>query len=153
MASTLYIEEAVVTGDILSRRHGDESEVYIADSAIVTPTGWDYLRQHRVQLSRGEVPEVPQHSSDDSSDTPKITEIQPPQMDGSGRCEQPERSCGCQTEEFGSGYVERLSNTESDRVMDEIVNRYLKTVKSGHVIDPEQLVREITSLVLHRLEG
>ena len=152
MASILYIEEAVVTGDILSRRHGDEAEICIADSSIVTPTGWDYLRQHRVQLSRGEAPEVPQHSSDDSSDLSKITEIQPSQMDGSGRCEQPERSCGCQTEEFGSGYVERLNDTESDRLMNEIVNRYLKTVKSGHVIDPEQLVREITSLVLHRLE-
>ena len=53
MASILYIEEAVVTGDLLSRLHRDESEIRIADSAIVTPTGWDYLRQHRVQLSKG----------------------------------------------------------------------------------------------------
>ena len=50
MASILYIEEAVVTGDILSRRHGDESEVYIADSAIVTPTRTFHIYSVSVHL-------------------------------------------------------------------------------------------------------
>ena len=109
MASILYIEEAVVTGDLLSRLHGDESEIRIADSAIVTPTGWDYIRQHRVQLSKGEAPAFPRRSPNGVADVSQISEVEPLQMDGAGRCEHPGRSCGCQTEEFGSGYVEPSS--------------------------------------------
>ena len=164
MASILYIEEAVVTGDILSRRHGDESEVYIADSAIVTPTGWDYLRQHRVQLSKGEIPISPRGSSDGEGH-PSIPEVEPAQMDGSGRCELPSRSCGCQTEEFGSGYVEpsschdcaifHMKRRGETRADCHGCNRRVlldQLAESGQRVDPEQLIREVTSLVEDRLE-
>ena len=165
MASILYIEEAVVTGDLLSRLHGDESEIRIADSAIVTPTGWDYLRQHRVQLSKGDAPASTRCSPNGVADVSQSSEVEHSQMDGAGRCEHPSRSCGCQTEEFGSGYVEPSScddcaifhmkrRGESGADCHGCNRRVLldQLAESGQGIDPEQLIRQVTSLVEDRLE-
>jgi len=161
--ASLYIEEAVITGELLARRHGEEGEVRVTPSAIVTPTGWDYLRQHRLQLSRGTAPEP---ASPPAADRPaSIAEVEPPQMDGAGRCDQPDRSCGCQTEEFGSGYVEPSScqdcaiyhmkrRGEQGADCHGCNRRVLldQLVESGQGVDPEQLIREVTSLVVNRLE-
>ena len=86
-------------------------------------------------------------------------------MDGAGRCEHPGRSCGCQTEEFGSGYVEPSSchdcaifhmkrRGESGADCHGCNRRVLldQLAESGQGVDPEQLIREVTSLVEDRLE-
>ena len=54
MAKALHIDAPVVTGDLLGREHKGERTLSVAPSAILTPTAWDYIRQHRLQLSRGE---------------------------------------------------------------------------------------------------
>ncbi|MGY8826090.1 MAG: hypothetical protein ACKVJG_19495 [Candidatus Latescibacterota bacterium] len=164
MASTLYIEDAVVTGELLGQRHASEEEVRVGEAAIVTPTGWDYLRQKRLQLSRGAV-------SSTSVAEPLapaanlVAEAQVSKIEGVGRCEQPNRSCGCHDEEFGSGYVEPSSCRdcaiyELKKSGDQGANchgcnrRTLldQLIESGQGVDPEQLIHEVTALVVHRLE-
>ncbi len=163
MASVLYIEEAVITGDMLSRRHAGEEQVCVDEGAIVTPTGWDYLRQKRLPLSRGKSPEPATPAA--QAPARLIAEVEAPQMDGAGRCDHPGRSCGCQTEEFGSGYVEpsscrdcaiyqMKSRGESGASCHGCNRRALldQLIESGQGVDPEQLIGEVTALVVHRLE-
>lgn len=163
MASVLYIEEAVVTGDVLSRRHADQEQVCIDEGAIVTPTGWDYLRQKRLSLSRGKRPAPAVQA--EQAPAQLIAEVQAPQMDGMGRCDRPDHSCGCQTEEFGSGYVEpsscrdcaiyqMKSRGESGASCHGCNRRALldQLIESGQGVEPEQLIGEVTALVVDRLE-
>ena len=89
MTEALHIDAPVVTGDLLGREHKGERTLSVAPSAILTPTAWDYIRQHRLQLSRGEASAA---TADGIADA--------------GQCEHPDRACGCEHEEFGSGYVE-----------------------------------------------
>ena len=146
MASVLYVEESVVTGDILVNVHSEEEEVCVSESAIVTPTGWDYLRNKRLRLIRGSKSKkaIPQEL--DSKHTSQN------EMDGIGRCDQPESSCGCVDEEFGSGFAE--SNLHGDVNVYKIIIETLieKLVDLDIQIDPEQLIREVTSAVAQRLE-
>ena len=88
MAEALHIDAPVVTGDLLGREHNGERTLSVAPGAILTPTAWDYIRQHRLELSRGEAVAAAEAVAD------------------AGQCEHPDRACGCEHEEFGSGYVE-----------------------------------------------
>ncbi len=165
MASILYIKDAVVTGDLLARRHASEEEVRVGEAAIVTPTGWDYLRQKRLQLSRGAGECVAAAEPSAPVATTLIAEVAAAKLEGVGRCEQPGRSCGCQDEEFGSGYVEpsscrdcaiyELKRTGGQGANCHGCNRRTlldQLVESGQGVDPEQLIREVTALVVHRME-
>ena len=51
----MHIGDPVVTGDLLAREHKGERAVSVVPDAILTPTAWDYIRQHRLQLVRGQV--------------------------------------------------------------------------------------------------
>ena len=146
MAKALHIDAPVVTGDLLEREYKGERTLSVSPSAILTPTAWDYIRQHRLQLSRGEVVGTAEAVVD------------------AGRCEHPDRACGCEHEEFGSGYVEptRCSDCavherkkEGDpEASCEGCNRYktlLQQIEKGQASDPEALVEQITELVIHRL--
>jgi hypothetical protein len=81
-----------------------------------------------------------------------------------GRCEHPDRACGCQHEEFGSGYVEpsrcgdcavhQRKKAGDPEASCEGCNRYktlLQQIEQGQATDPEALVEQITELVIHRL--
>lgn len=113
MAGRLHISETVVTEEILRARHGGQREVSVAPGAVVTPTGWDYLRSHRVRLTRAEPP-GPGRSRPAPAEA--VPEVLPPGAEGGvlgrGRCDHPDRPYGCKTEEFGSGFVEPSSCSE-----------------------------------------
>ena len=146
MAKALHIDAPVVTGDLLAREHKGERMLSVAPGAILTPTAWDYIRQHRLQLSRGEAVAAAEAVAD------------------AGQCEHPDRACGCEHEEFGSGYVEPAScgdcavherKQEGDpEASCTGCNRYktlLQQIEKGQASDPEALVEQITELVVHRL--
>ncbi len=140
MTKALHIYAPVVTGDLLEREHKGERTLSLAPSVILTPTAWDYIRQHRLQLSRGEA----------GADA--------------GRCEDPDRVGGCEHEEFGSGYVEptrcsdcavhQRKKAGDSEASCKGCNRYktlLQQIEQGQATDPEALVEQITELVIHRL--
>lgn len=146
MAKALHIDAPVVTGDLLGREHKGERTLSVSSSAILTPTAWDYIRQHRLQLSRGETVAAVEAGAD------------------AGRCEHPDRACGCEHEEFGSGYVEpahcgdcavhERKKAGDPEASCEGCNRYktlLQQIEKGQASDPEALIEQITELVIHRL--
>ena len=119
MAGTLQICDAVVTEQVLRRQHAGQTEVVVSPRAVVTPTGWDYLRSQRLRLVRGSVPAASHHPQAPPAAPAKpapaaggaapampgtIAEVVPP-----GRYDHPDRAYGCRTEEFGSGFVEPAS--------------------------------------------
>ena len=135
MAEALHIDVPVVTGDVLGRTHQGERVLSVSPGAILTPTAWDYIRQHRLQLRRGAA-------------------VAAPAAEGSG----------CEHEEFGSGYVEpaRCGDCavhQRKKAGDAVAsctgcNRYktlLQQIEQGQAIAPEALVEQITELVMHRL--
>ena len=139
----MHIDVPVITGDLLGREHKGERILSVSPSAILTPTAWDYIRQHRLQVRRGE----PVEGGADA-----------------GRCEQPDRACGCQHEEFGSGFVEPAhcgdcAVHQRKKVGDSAAscagcNRYktlLQQIEKGQATAPEDLVAQTTELVIHRL--
>ena len=126
MAGILHIGEMVVTDQVLRQRHAGQAEVLVAPRAVVTPSGWDYLRDQRLQLRRGDVRGPRQHPQAPASSPQagpaaggaapsrgEIPEVLPPGSDAGvlsrGRYEHPDRAFGCRTEEFGSGFVEPSS--------------------------------------------
>lgn len=152
MTEALHIDAPVVTGDLLGREHKGERTLRVAPSAILTPTAWDYIRQHRLQLSRGEAVAV-------SAGVADAGQCDPPLSRG-----QADRACGCEHEEFGSGYVEPAScgdcavhqrkQAGDPEASCEGCNRYktlLQQIEQGQASDPEALVEQITELVIHRL--
>lgn len=131
MDRVLHIGDPVVTKEVLQRRHHGETDVHICRRAVITPTGWDYIRDHRLRVTRVEQAALPSGAASGSllaagglppvgghtaASRPRagsgaIQEISPPTADDTslvqqGRCEFPSRSFGCKTEEFGSGFVE-----------------------------------------------
>ena len=91
MTSPLYIEDAVVTGDLLAQRHVSEEEVRVGEAAIVTPTGWDYLRQKRLRLSRGSLAAAAPAALPSSAAAALVPEVTAAKIEGAGRCEHPAR--------------------------------------------------------------
>ena len=143
MAEALHIDAPVVTGDLLGREHKGERTLSVAPSAILTPTAWDYIRQHRLQLSRGEAVAA---AADGIADVGL------------------DRACGCQHEEFGSGYIEpahcgdcaihQRKKAGDPEASCAGCNRYktlLQQIEKGQATDPEALVEQVTKLVIHRL--
>ncbi len=120
MAAVVHIADRVVTGDTLARQHQGEEEVCVSPGTVVTPTGWDYIRQHRLSLVRGEpesAAQGPPAPAADGGFSPPIAEVRPLSPDEmrlvqEGRCDHPDRPFGCTTEEFGSGFAEPASCCE-----------------------------------------
>lgn len=52
MADTLHIDTAVITGDDLRRQYQSQERVSVKPGAVLTPTAWDFLREHGLGLSR-----------------------------------------------------------------------------------------------------
>ena len=107
MARVLHIADAVVTGEVLSRQHRDEEEVCIPPGSVVTPTGWDYIRAHGMQLVRDTRPVA----AAQPEAVQEIREVPPAVANGEkvvpeSRYEHPDRPYGCKTDEFGSGYAD-----------------------------------------------
>jgi hypothetical protein len=115
MAHVLDISEAVVTEQVLDSRHAGEAEVRVGPGAVVTPSGWDYLRFHRLRLTRGGSTgqPAPHPAVNRVGVAAAIPEVLPPGSEAGvlsrGRCDHPDRAYGCRTEEFGSGFVEPSS--------------------------------------------
>ncbi len=156
MAGSLHIGDPVVTGDLLDREHQGERELSVAPDAILTPTAWDYIRQHRLQLSRS-------GAQPPAAETPHAANEEC--IVSEGRCDHPDRSCGCQHEEFGSAFVEpsccsdcaihKLHQQGDPNASCEGCNRHktlLQLVEKGQANDPEELIRQVTAMVVHRLE-
>ena len=161
MSTVLYIADPVITEATLLRQHNGQGEVCVTASAVVTPTGWDYLRQKQLRLSRGQVPagsSSPVVSRGDGGNVAaETTLIQ------AGRCERPGDCYGCEGgEEFGSGFIEPASCSECpvQKLIDqgqpncgcEGCNRQAakeRAAKSSGGID--SLVLQITDHIVQRL--
>ncbi|HIG57408.1 MAG TPA: hypothetical protein EYG11_21685 [Candidatus Latescibacteria bacterium] len=161
MAAVLHIDDTVVTGDLLSRAHQGEREFSFVPDAILTPTAWDYIRQHRLQVSRGGEVSAATSSNEGQPETAETEG----RIISEGQCEHPDRSCGCKHEEFGSGYVEpscchdcaihKLKREGDAEASCEGCNRHktlMQLVARGKASDPEELIRRISEIVAHRLE-
>lgn len=123
MAQILDIQATVVTGDVLSAAHRGEALVRVPAGAVITPSGWDYLRYHKLRLHDGAAtPTSPQSSPGRTTAAPAapaatagqaIAEVLPAGFEAGlvskGRYDHPDRAYGCRTEEFGSGFVEPAS--------------------------------------------
>jgi hypothetical protein len=120
MAQILDIQATVVTGDVLSAAHRGEALVRVPAGAVITPSGWDYLRYHKLRLHDGAAAAAsPQIAPGRPAAAPAATagqaiaEVLPAGFEAGlvskGRYDHPDRAYGCRTEEFGSGFVEPAS--------------------------------------------
>jgi hypothetical protein len=168
MAGLLQIGEAVLTGETLSRQHQGQTTVQVACGAIITPTGWDYIRQHRLQLVRGDqvLTEAATGSLVVAGGSPVAAHKgQGPadQADPAGRCDHPNQPCGCRTDEFGSGFVEpsschdcpihALKSAGQPNCGCEGCNRHkaiTALVTAGKGVDLEELVQQVTDQIMAR---
>jgi hypothetical protein len=163
MATILYLADPVITGDTLKRRHQGQTQLCVGSRAVLTPTAWDYLREHRMQVVRGDVSGAPAAPS-----PALIAQVQPTalatdtQLVPESRCEQPGQPFGCKTEEFGSGFVEPSACRDcqvhgqcregagSGDCAGCNRNRSLQALAPT---DLEALVQRITDQIMARLEG
>ena len=155
VAGLLHISDLVVTEDCLRRQHRDEAEIVIPTRSVVTPTGWDYIRNHRLRVRRGDVAGAPPAASGSGSAPPAppstaIPEVLPAAADGAsirqlGRFDHPDRPFGCKNDDFGSGFADS-SLRQGDTV------RAPQTARAGGG-DPqfEALVQQITDEIMERL--
>ena len=102
MAADFHIADPVVTGDLLKSLHRDEKEVWIHPGSVVTPTAWDYIREWRLRVVRD-------HREPPASDERETEAQVGNKLLQEGRCLKPGQSCGCDGDEFGSGFVEPAS--------------------------------------------
>ncbi|HCL31604.1 MAG TPA: hypothetical protein DIC52_24645 [Candidatus Latescibacteria bacterium] len=118
MAAGLDIAAVVVTEQVLRASHTKEVEVHVAVNAVVTPSAWDYLRFHRLRLTRSAsgAGRSDTNKAVPTADPTSITEVLPPGSEAGvlsrGRCDHPDQAYGCQTEEFGSGFVQPAACSE-----------------------------------------
>ena len=174
MAGILYIADPVVTEDFLNQQHQDQEELCVSPQTVITPTGWDYIRRQGLRLSRGEAPASRNTITEKATAVVKSTDteqsrpasIEDAQLVQAGRCDHPGQSCGCQTEEFGSGFVEpsscrdcaihQLKREGRPNSGCEGCNRYKliqDLVGQGQVADMESLVQQITDQIVERSEA
>ncbi len=173
MAEILHLDEMLITESLLLQRHQGEVEIHLVPDAIVTPSARDYLRLQgaRVMQTSGarHVSNVGMgsrgHAGGTSSVAPRSTsatgtpiqEILPPGAEGGllyrGRCDHPDRSYGCQTEEFGSGFVEpaccdacAAAGTNGGPACD------CADCSADDDADQETLVQRLTDEIMSRLE-
>lgn len=151
--SSLFLDAPIITENLLRQAHQGQEELRLLPRAVITPTGWDYIRQHRLKVTRGEAP-APAAPAPASGLIPELT---PSSLVQEGRCDHPDRPCGCQTEEFGSGFVEPASCGECSihQVQGGCgeackgCNRHQRAAVLPGV--SEDLVRQITAQVLANL--
>lgn len=157
MAERLHIPEAVVTEEILRARHAGQEEVSVNAGAVVTPSGWDYLRSNRMRLTRGQPTES---EAPWPSTAAAIPEVLPPGAEGGllgrGRCDHPDRPYGCKTEEFGSGFVEPSSCSQCAVYQAELAGRPSCGCggcnrRTAADEETETLVRRLTDEIMRRL--
>lgn len=146
MAGTLHIDDAVITEGCLRGQHGDETEIQVSVGAVITPTGWDYIRDHRLRVVRGPAARppagVPGPAPGDAASwsttfgpsSGQVRQVEPPAADGAsirsqGRFDHPDEPFGCKTDEFGSGYAADGAASEAEfealvqRITDQIMER------------------------------
>ena len=155
MTKVLFIAEPVLTGDLLRRLHQGQQQLCCEPGAVITPTGWDYIRQYRLQVSRGSAPAptsgpgialpLPNPGSSLDNDQELIKEV-PPQMVSLGRCDQPDQPYGCRNDEFGSGFA---SPPPKERPASPGARQDPEDA-SGQ-LDIETLIQQITDLVIDEL--
>lgn len=160
--SSLFLDAPVLTEALLHQEHQGQEELRLRPGAVITPTGWDYIRQHHLKVVRGEAP-APAPVGPASAPAPGlIPELTPSSLVQEGRCDHPDRACGCQTEEFGSGFVEPASCGECSVHHAEGgcgpacqgCNRHKNPPALQQIVLPgvsEDLVRQITAQVMTRL--
>ncbi|NKB70170.1 MAG: hypothetical protein GKR89_24105 [Candidatus Latescibacteria bacterium] len=154
MAGQFRIEDQVVTGDALQRQHQGQGQVSVLPQAVITPTGWDYIRQHRLEVVRSTTAPQSLPEAEDADTAVAAQQSQP------GRCDQPDKPFGCQTEEFGSGFAEPTSchdctinklRLEGRQDVDcHGCNRH-KALQQVAGVQADELVRHIADLVAQRL--
>jgi hypothetical protein len=155
LAQALDITAAVVTEEVLRSSHAGESEIRVPAAAVVTPSAWDYVRYHRLQLIRGSRRAAVGSSSAATAEA--ITEVLPPGSDAGvlskGRCDHPDRSYGCRTEEFGSGFVEPAccSDCASKQALDARAGNCGSCTTDD--AEMETLVQQLTDEIMKRLGG
>lgn len=103
MSRACHLDAPIITEALLRQQHQGQEELRLLPGSVITPTGWDYIRQHRLKVIRGPAPAAPAPAPG------LIPELTPSSLVQEGRCDHPDRACGCQTEEFGSGFVEPAS--------------------------------------------
>ncbi len=158
MAGLLRITDSVITGDCLRQQHGDEDEVLVPSRAIVTPTGWDYIRDHRLRVQRDEpgrerCANSSLSSVSSPSDPSSIPEVLPASADGAsirqlGRFDHPDRPFGCKNDDFGSGFADPGSRQECDATRTSAMPPV-----AGQDAAFEALVQQITDIIMKQLEA
>jgi hypothetical protein len=169
MATVLSITASVLTGDDLRRQHDGEEELLLTAGTVLTPTAWDYLREAGLRVVKtptdsGTAPRTPaaggtalpeaangpsitaEASGEGTPSVPgaQIQEVQPAQMVCAGRCELPNESFGCKSEEFGSGFAGPGAASES-----------AEAPAAELPVDEQELealIQRITDLVMSELE-
>jgi len=179
MDGTLTTEERVVTAEVLGRAHQGQTYLHLGPGSVLTPSGWDYVNQHRMEVVRGAAPPsspnrpaqprgpdpqadlqaVPQASI--PAPDPGINEVLPAIAEETrivqeGRCDRPDQACGCESEEFGSGFAESddctVRRMQQEGLAATCDGRDLQPVeKRMDEADVEALVRLVTDQVLARL--
>ena len=156
MAGPLRITDPVVTGDCLRQQHRDEAEILVTSRAVITPTGWDYIRNHRLRVRRDEPTGV--HAADPglgplapSPDSSAIREVLPVAADGAsirqvGRFDHPDQPFGCKNDDFGSGFAEPGSPQDCDAMPAQATPPV-----AGQDPAFEALVQQITDEIMKRL--
>ncbi len=151
MAAVLHIVDPVVTGDRLKALHHDEKVVCINPQSVITATAWDYIREWRLRVIR-------EHGEPSAAAPKDVEALEGNKLWQEGRCEQRNRSCGCDGDEFGSGFVEPASCQQCA-----IHRLQLEGKPNGGCegcnrsrsarADMETVVRRITDQILARLEN
>ena len=172
MDQTLTIEERVVTAEVLGRVHQGQVQLCLSPGSVLTPSGWDFVNQHHLEVVRGTAPpalRVPPGKQDSRpTPVPEISEVLPSVAEDTrivqeGRCDHPDRACGCESEEFGSGFVEpddcgdstvRRIQREGDAAPCDGPGRQdaVQDSSGENNLDEEALVRLVTEQVLARLK-
>jgi hypothetical protein len=154
MSGVLHISAKVLTGEALAAQHQGETELAVDPASVLTPTAWDYIRRHRLTLSRlaaGAVPAVA--AVDDAQPLPQLQQAETPVQEVGPTAASP-------ADEFGSGFAEPTSC--SDCAIHALLrqgdtscscggcNRHRQLeelVRQGKATPAEELVREITARI------
>lgn len=103
MNFVLEVKLMVITGDNLAGKYQGERELLVENAAVLTPTAWDFVRDHRMRVTRGK---TAMSSFPSAAALPANKVEVGSQMVAHGQCDHPGISCGCDTDEFGSGFVQ-----------------------------------------------
>jgi len=159
VAGPLRITDPVITEDCLRQQHRDEAELLVGSRAIITPTGWDYIRNHRLRVQHDEHDEPAGEPPADSGLGPAapspepsaIPEVLPVAADGAsirqvGRFDHPDQPFGCKNDDFGSGFAEPSSGQDGD------AGQAPPTPPvAGQDPSFEALVQQITDVIMKRI--